>query len=56
MIDPLTVATLVTVILTGITQLAQLYFDYKRDKHQNSSHIYKLYKSNCCSTITEDDN
>jgi hypothetical protein len=56
MTDPITIITLVTVIITGISQIAQLYFDYKRDEHSNSSHIYKEYKSNCCSTVKEDDN
>jgi hypothetical protein len=55
-IDPITIATLVTVIVAGITQLAQLYFDYKRDAHHNTEHIYKVYESNCCSTIKQDGN
>jgi hypothetical protein len=53
--EAITIATLVTVIITGVTQIAQLYFDYKRDQHSNSAHIYKVYKSNCCSTIQQDE-
>jgi hypothetical protein len=53
-IDPITIATLVTVIITEVTQLIQIYFDYKRDEHNNSAHIYKVYESNCCTTIKQD--
>jgi hypothetical protein len=49
--EAITIATLVTVIITGVTQIAQLYFDYKLAEHQNSTHIYKVHESNCCSTV-----
>jgi hypothetical protein len=52
--EAVTIATLVTVIITGVTQIAQLYFDYKLAKHSNSAQIYKVYESNCCSIIQQD--
>jgi hypothetical protein len=55
-IDPITITTLVTVIITGVSQLIQIYFDYKRDQHSNSAQIYKVYESNCCSTVQQDNN
>jgi hypothetical protein len=54
--EAVTIATLVTVIITEVTQIVQLYFDYKRDQHSNSAQIYKIYESNCCSTIQQDEN
>ena len=53
--EAITIATLVTVIITGITQIIQVYFDYKLAEHQNSSHIYKVYESACCSTTIQQD-
>jgi hypothetical protein len=54
-IDPITICTLVGVIITGITQIVQLYFDYKVAEHQQAGHVYKVYESNCCSSIKEND-
>jgi hypothetical protein len=54
-IDLIKIATLVTVIVTGVTQLIQIYFDYKRDQHSNSAQIYKVYESNCCSTVKHEE-
>ena len=51
--DPILIATLVTAVITGITQLVQIYFDYKRDVAGNQQeHIY-TFTSACCSTINE---
>jgi hypothetical protein len=54
MADPITITTLVAVILAGITQIAQLYFDYKMAEHQGGASVYKVYESNCCSTVEQD--
>jgi hypothetical protein len=54
-IDPITISTLVAVIFTGITQLVQLYFDYKLAEHQQVGHVYKVYESNCCSSMKDKD-
>jgi hypothetical protein len=56
MIDPITIATLVTVIVTGISQIIQLYFDYKLSDKQGHASIYRVYESNCCSSIKENEN
>lgn len=56
--DPLTIITLVTVIITGLFQVVQSYLDYKRDKLNNHTQLYesKTYSSNCCNINVESDN
>jgi hypothetical protein len=51
--DILLICTLVGTIFTGVTQIIQNYFDYKAAEHNGQSDIYKVYQSNCCSTIEE---
>lgn len=53
--DPITIITLVTVIITGISQIVQIYFDYKLAEHQQAGHVYKVYESNCCNTIQHEE-
>jgi hypothetical protein len=51
--DILLICTLVRTIFTGVTQVIQIYFNYKTAKHHGHSDIYKVYQSNCCSIIKE---
>ncbi len=57
MVEPITIATLITVIITSVTQIIQMILDYKRDKHDNRESIYELkeYNSNCCNINYESD-
>lgn len=55
MIDPITITTLVTVIFTSLTQVIQLYFDYKVNRKQGHDDVYKVYESNCCNTELQSD-
>lgn len=50
MIDPITICTLITVIVTSLLQISQLYIDYKRDKINSHDSLYELrnFQSNCC--------
>ena len=53
--EPVLVATLVTALFTGVTQLAQMFFDYKKAQLDNQhEHIYTI-TSACCSTVNESD-
>lgn len=51
--EPLLITTLIATIFTGITQLAQIYFDYRTAEKSGHSDVYKVYNSNCCSTVIE---
>jgi hypothetical protein len=53
MSDILLICTLVESIFTGVTQIVQVYFDYKTAKHHGYSDIYKVFQSNYCSTIED---
>jgi hypothetical protein len=54
--DILLICTLIGTIFTGATQLIQIYFDYKTAEYHGHSDIYKVYQSNCCSTVQKLDN
>lgn len=51
--DPVTIVTLVTVIITAGTQLVQMYFDYKHHELEGHSSIYRpiTLQSSCCSDV-----
>jgi hypothetical protein len=53
MVEALSIVTLVTVIITGCTQLVQMYIDYKVHQKQGHTDVYstRQFQSNCCSTI-----
>lgn len=53
--DPITIATLITVVFTGVSQLIQIYFDYRLTTKQGHNDIYKVYESNCCVTVQDSD-
>jgi hypothetical protein len=54
--DPILITVLITTIGGLLSQLLQIYLDYKHAEHNNHDY-FKSVKSNCCSTITEvDDN
>lgn len=53
--EVITIVTLVATCLTFCAQIFQSYFDYKTAEHNGHSGIYKVYNSNCCSTVIESD-
>lgn len=58
MVEPITIVTLVTVIITGVFQIVQSYLDFQRDKLNNHNELYetKTYSSSCCNINVESDN
>lgn len=58
--EPISVITLITVIITGITQGIQLFLDYRLAQHQGNANAYRVYESecfsnwNCCGGAPED--
>jgi hypothetical protein len=46
--EPLSIITLVTVIITGVTQFVQIVLDYRLASKQGHSDLYKVYQSECC--------
>lgn len=53
MADPILISVLVASIGGIITQVVQIYLDYKA--HQQQGHDYfKSFSSNCCTTIVNE--
>lgn len=49
------ITTLVVCVLTAVTNIFQIYFDYKKAEVQGHSHIYRDYQSECCNIKINDD-
>lgn len=53
MVDIILISTLIASIFTGISQIVQIYLDYKRDSNAgNNEKIYNL-QSKCCNLEIE---
>lgn len=53
--DPVALSTLAVAVIGGLSQLLQIYFDYKRDQHHKTDHIYtSSWQSNCCVNVNQE--
>jgi hypothetical protein len=56
---PEIVTLLISALVVGTLDLlngaVEWYFRYKSAQAQGTHHVYKIWESNCCSTVTEHD-